>query len=456
MRTATIRAQTLQIDGMHLVNDGARAGAAAIETTDGTLALSGLVNADARIEARGALQVTSREGISNLSGEMTGARLALSSEASVSNLTQVSSDGSDAIRLPTFGARGRIAASTVLTIHAADDVVNLGADLIGKSGMHIEAGKAAHFDTAQAEQVEALPTAFAGDAARRTVTTTTRALRSQIGSRLISGGDLHVKAGTDLTVAGTHALVQGDAALRAEGVLRLVPREHRVETRQLTRDFGLLSAGPPRASERLSIRSLGSTMRVTGNLDLQAAGALMVSGATLQGAGRGRMDGRRIHVLPARRLDSTDDGHVARARPARLSFGGRLAMRADEDIVVHGGDVRAQHAVTMRAHDVALTAARQSAHADGVPADATTPGPRGTHAEGADAQGLACLRHDCRDWWGLSGSAQAYANGAYDIARWRDNAGAPGAGARSTPCTTAALPWRQVTRWRSRPAIRCC
>jgi len=216
------------------------------------------------------LAVTSKGDITNTSGTITGINVALkSTEGSIVNKTYTSTNGSDKNhnQQTSVGEQATIAASTGLDLSAKKDIVNKGAKVFAGAEANLTAGGNVTFDTV--ENKAASQTGVYKDGYETSTT--------QITSSLTGVRGVNIKAGKDVTLAGTNVKSDyGDVNVGAGGNVNILARDDKSSKRDTTRESGFGVGGG----------LFGTTTTTTTNQKTSNVGSTIEGGAVNISSGK--------------------------------------------------------------------------------------------------------------------------------------------------------------------------
>jgi len=216
------------------------------------------------------IAVTSKGDITNTSGTITGINVALkSTEGSIVNKTYTSTNGSDKNhnQQTSVGEQATIAASTGLDLSAKKDIVNKGAKVFAGAEANLTAGGNVTFDTV--ENKAASQTGVYKDGYETSTT--------QITSSLTGLKGVNIKAGKDVTLAGTAVKSDfGDVNVDAGGNVNILARDDKSSKRDTTRESGFGVGGG----------IFGTTTTTTTNAKTSNVGSTIEGGAVNISSGK--------------------------------------------------------------------------------------------------------------------------------------------------------------------------
>ncbi|WP_423198488.1 filamentous hemagglutinin N-terminal domain-containing protein [Cupriavidus sp. H19C3] len=171
-------------------------------------------NDGGEIAAGESLALRTAGDLVNTSGVLAGREVALRAGRKLVNQTFHRGGGGEQAYASTLGGAGTIAAAAQLSLAAGGDLVNLGAAVRSDGDVALAAGGQVVFDTIAVQSARSTTTGRAGPGAGTMQTQATRQL-SQMRSQLVAGGDIAMRGETGTVLAGTHAVVGGNADLRS-------------------------------------------------------------------------------------------------------------------------------------------------------------------------------------------------------------------------------------------------
>ncbi|RZL55981.1 MAG: hypothetical protein EOP70_08380 [Variovorax sp.] len=223
---------------------------------------------------------------------------------------RVSGSGDGQNYVTDIGKTAGITATGNLSLDAAKDIVNLGANVSAGGNAALKAGGAITFDTIENKTTDTTRGAYRQDGGSGTTTTTITRVE-QVKSGLASGGNLTMSSGKDITLAGTDTKVGGNADLSAGGNLNILARENTTNTSTTSQASGIGMGGAlygtsKTTTDSLAVRNVGSTFEVGGNASLAAKNDLTIQGSTVDVAGKGAISANNVNVLAGRNYDETN------------------------------------------------------------------------------------------------------------------------------------------------------
>ena len=286
-------------------------GGAVISAQDANLSLTSLTNTGGTLIASKSLVVASTGDISNLSGLIKGGDVSLTStEGSIVNKTLSEGSGGDKFYSTVIGRTAGIESTGSLSLDAKKDISNIGATMTAGTDASLKAGGNITFDTIENKTSNSTSGEYKADGGSgRTRTTSTTV--EQVKSGLTVGGDLAMKAGNDITLAGTDAKVGGNAALDAGNNLNIVARENSTTTHTESKasGFGMnnsMYGSTTTTRDSTSIRNVGSSLAVGGDASFTARQDMTVQGSAVDVAGSGAINAANVNVLAGRNYDETN------------------------------------------------------------------------------------------------------------------------------------------------------
>lgn len=285
---------------------------AGISAETANLSLTSLTNTGGTISGSKSLAVTSSDDITNTSGTIQGGNVMLKSNSgSIVNQTAVQGSGDDRNYTTTIGKTANIQSTGTLSIDADKNITNIGANVSSGGDANLHAGNNVTFDTLQSTTTATtheLLVENLGFASGHKNTTTT--LLEQIKSGLNIGGNLNIKTGNDITFAGTDVRVDGNATLEAGKDINIVARENTSKTHSESKLSGIgvnnsLFGSKETTVDSSSVRNVGSTFNVNGNVELMAKGDVTVKGSSLDVAGNGLIEATNLEVLAGSNYDES-------------------------------------------------------------------------------------------------------------------------------------------------------
>ena len=373
-------------------------GGAVISASDIDMDVDTLDNLGGTIQAQGDLDIKSKGDINNISGQIKGNNVSVeSTEGNINNETFSQYGGNDIVGQTTIGKTAGISAANDLSLKAAGDITNLGAEVNAGNNASIEAGGDVTFDTIE-DVTRTRDVSGSASGMNSTITVTSTETVKQIKSGLNVGGNLETRSGGDTTFAGTDVNVGGNADVQSDGAINIIAREDREETSTETRSSsvggGSLLSTTTTTTDTLSIRNVGSTFNVGGDASFDAKKDMTVQGSELNVGGDADIKADSLNVLAGRDLDQSStktetmsigvsveqidnvDGSTStgvtfgqgsveteerlsqRSQASKLNIGGNLNVDVDKDVVLQGSEVEAGGNVDIEAENIRLLAAQ--------------------------------------------------------------------------------------------------
>lgn len=279
-----------------------------IVADDMTLKVTALTNTGGTLEGKNTLAVTSEGDITNTSGTIKGGNVSLASTSgSIVNKTFSEGSGNDSGFQTTIGKTASIQSTGDLSLDAAKNITNLGAQMSAGGNASLNAGDAITFDTIENKTTTTTSKSFGGGGLAGSETTTQSTV-NQVKSGLTVGGNLQAKAANDITLAGTDANIAGNADIKAGGDLNIVARENTVTTQTKSQMAGLGVGGgvygtTETETNSFSSRNVGSSLNIGGSANLEAEKTLTVQGSKLNVTGDTSISATDVKVLAGKDLD---------------------------------------------------------------------------------------------------------------------------------------------------------
>lgn len=274
-----------------------------------TIEVTAMANVGGTIVGGDSLAITAKGDISNLSGSIKGGDVSLkSTEGSIKNETAAQTTGGAGNMATSIGKTAGIQATGNLSLDAAKDITNIGAQMGAGGDASLKAGENIVFDTVQDKSSSTTVGTYT-EGGNTGFTSTTTTTVNQVKSGLTVGGNLDAKAGKDITLAGTDATVGGNAKMDAGGNLNIVARENTVTTKTESSISGVGVGGgmygtSTTTTDAFSSRNVGSTLNIGGSADLKAGETMTVQGSKLNVAGDTSIDAADIKVLAGKDVDT--------------------------------------------------------------------------------------------------------------------------------------------------------
>ncbi|MBJ2156563.1 two-partner secretion domain-containing protein [Variovorax sp. IB41] len=284
---------------------------AVITADTANLSLTSLTNSGGTIAGTQALTVVSVGDVTNTSGTIKGGNVAVSStQGSIVNQTTASGSGGEQRYATDIGKTASIESTGTLSLDAAKNITNTGANVTAGGDASLKAGGDVTFDTIQNKSADtthsSYNTAFSSGSTTTTTTTVT-----QVKSGLTSGGNLSIDAGKNITLAGTDTKAAGNADLKAGGDLNIIARENSKTTHTESNSAGMgmnnsLYGTTAVTTDSNSVRNVASTLQVGGNASLTAKNDITVQGSSVDVKGNGTVSATNVNVLAGRNYDETN------------------------------------------------------------------------------------------------------------------------------------------------------
>lgn len=355
-------------------------------------------NLGGQIAAAEDLSINAQGDVTNLSGQISGGDVTITSqEGDIRNETFNEFAGNDLRGSTAIGNTASISSRNDLTLDAAGDITNLGAELSADGDANLDADGEITFDT-----IENRTNTFAVRAGGQSGTRTASQRVEQIGSGLTVGGDLNATTGEgDITFANTEVNVAGNANLDSAGDINLIDREDSFETqsREVRSGVGVGGGGLIGTQKTeittTQIRSRGTEFNVGGDASLSADGDLLLKGSDLNVDGNADIDAENLIAIDGRNIDartervetmtiggankdvapaadgSTADGVTLaqitieeredfsqRSVGSGINVGGDLSADVENDVILRGSEVNAGGDVDIEAENIRLLAAQ--------------------------------------------------------------------------------------------------
>lgn len=274
-----------------------------------TIDVTTMTNNGGTIVGGDSLAITAVGDITNTSGSIKGGDISMkSTEGSIRNETLAVGTGVGGDVSTTVGKIAGIQATGNLSLDAAKDITNIGAQMGAGGNASLNAGANIVFDTVQNKNTTTTAGVISqgGNKGFESSTTTTV---TQVKSGLTVGGNLDAKAGQDITLAGTDANVAGNAKIDAAGDLNIVARENTVTTKTESSISGMGVGGglygtTKTNTDSFSSRNVGSSLNIGGSADLSAGNTMTVQGSKLNVTGDTSIEATDIKVLAGKDLDT--------------------------------------------------------------------------------------------------------------------------------------------------------
>lgn len=195
-------------------------------------------------------------------------------------------------------------------------------------------------------------------------------------------GNLKVDAAKDITNKGTNMSAGGDADLKAGGNITFdVIEDKKAETTQTGGGGNTFTGNSSTTTTTSSSTSIGSGLKVGGNLKTESGGDTTIRGSTVDVGGDGDMHaGGNMNILDARDKSSTstsstnsglgvgggvygnetttDTKTSDKSHGSTLNFGGNAKISSDKTLTVQGSDVSAGGDLGLKGKDVKIIEGR--------------------------------------------------------------------------------------------------
>ncbi|MDE2421830.1 MAG: hemagglutinin repeat-containing protein [Gammaproteobacteria bacterium] len=283
---------------------------AIIQGGDVNLNVTTLTNTGGTINGTNSLNVQAQGNITNTSGMIEGGNVNLNStNGSIINQTMTQGNGNDQNYATIVGKQAGIKSTGDMTLTAGKDITNLGANVNAGGNASLKAGGNVTFDTVQNTTTDTTHTASKSGYITSNGTTTTTTTQ-QIGSGLMTGGNLNIQSGKDITIAGSNVTTGGDASLNAGNNINIISRENTTNTTTDNKSSGLgmnnslYGSSETKTTEDKGV-SVGSNFNVGGNANLTSKNDLNVQGSNVNVTGNGTVNAKNVNVTAAQNYDNT-------------------------------------------------------------------------------------------------------------------------------------------------------
>jgi filamentous hemagglutinin len=284
---------------------------AVITAQDANLSLASLTNTGGTIAGTRTLNVVSVGDVTNTSGTIKGGNVAVAStQGSIVNQTTATGSGGDQRYATDIGKTASIESTGTLSLDAAKNIANTGANVTAGGDASLKAGGNVTFDTVQDKSADTTHSSYNTAFSSGSSTTTTTTV-NQVKSGLASGGNLSIDAGNNITLAGTDTKAAGNADLKAGGNLDIIARENSKTTHTETNSAGMgqnnsVYGTTAVTTDSNSVRNVGSTLQVGGNASMTAGKDITVQGSSVDVKGNGTVSATNVNVLAGRNYDETN------------------------------------------------------------------------------------------------------------------------------------------------------
>lgn len=271
--------------------------------------LTTVSNTGGTISGVNSLNITAQGDITNTSGTIKGGDVSIKSiEGSIENKTLVSGSGGAENYATSIGKTAGIEATGDLDLDAKKDITVLGAEVKAGGDASLAAGGNVTFDTIIDKTTDTKHSS-SSNGLQTTTTSNTTTTEKNIGSTLVSGGNLKIKSGGDTTIAGSNATVGGDLSVDAGGDFNVLSRQDKTTSKTVTETSGLGVGGGVAGTEKITTDDFkgtnsGSTLTVGGNATVKADKSMTVQGSDVTIAGDADINAKEgINILDG--LDET-------------------------------------------------------------------------------------------------------------------------------------------------------
>jgi filamentous hemagglutinin family protein len=263
-----------------------------------------LNNVGGTISATNNLNVKTKGDITNTSGTITGGNVNLKAGGSILNETVAITDGSKFNAATTIGKTGTISATKNLSLDAGKDIAVKGADITAGGNASLSAGGNVTFDTIEnrtSSESRSNSTTLGGSSSTHTQTAST----TNIGSNLVTGGNLKINAGKAVNILGSNVDAKGDLDLKAKDGVNIIAKQDSVETNTESKTSGVGVGGGVWGSEKVKKnefdgKNKAAGINVGGNATIQTDGNLVLLGSDLKVAGSANLEANDVQVLAGR------------------------------------------------------------------------------------------------------------------------------------------------------------
>lgn len=330
----------------------------------------GTINADN-------MAIASQGNITNTSGTISGGNIQLASrDGSIINETYASTTGGAGNMATDIGKTGGIAATGDLSLDAAKNIENRGANMSAGGDASLKAGNDIVFDTIEDKRsTERHGTVAGANSSYESESSTT-----QVKSGLKVGGNLSTDSGNDTTFAGTDVDVAGDAKIKAGGDVNIINRQDS-RTTTSSSDSGNVFNGYSQSNTDTKSTNVGSNFNVGGNLDSTSGGDTVIQGSNVKVGGDGSVvAGGDLKILDGQNTTSssstssntgvgvgggvygtnsvTDTNEKGESVASNVSFGGNAKLGAGKTLTVQGSNVESGGDMDIAAQDVKILEGR--------------------------------------------------------------------------------------------------
>ncbi|WP_207003524.1 hemagglutinin repeat-containing protein [Trinickia mobilis] len=283
---------------------------AVLEASTTNLDVTSLTNTGATIGGSQSLNVVSQGNIVNSSGLITGGNVSLTStNGNIVNQTLTQSSGSATRNITQVDNQAGIVSTGTLSVNAAKDMTNLGANVSAGGDASLSVGGNVTFDTVQDTNTTTTNSASSHGLVT-TINSDTNSATTQIQSNLTTGGNLNVQAGKDLTLNSTNVTAAGNGNLQAGGNINIGAESNSTTDRSKSTTSGVgydqsLYASTTTTTASNTTTAVGSNIRFGGNANLSAGNDINLQGANLSAQGNGTMSAQNVNIMAAQNTSTT-------------------------------------------------------------------------------------------------------------------------------------------------------
>ncbi|QCP50035.1 filamentous hemagglutinin N-terminal domain-containing protein [Trinickia violacea] len=283
---------------------------AVLEASNTNLDVTSLTNTGGTISGSQSLNVVSQGNIVNSSGLITGGNVNLTStNGNIVNQTLTQSSGSATRNITQVDNQAGIVSTGTLSVNAAKDITNLGANMSAGGDASLSAGGNVTFDTVQDTNTTTTNSASSHGLVT-TISSDTTSTTTQIQSNLTTGGNLNVQAGKDLTLNSTNVTAAGNGNLQAGGNINIGAESNSTTDTSKSTTSGVgydqsLYASTTTTTASNTTTAVGSNIQFGGNANLSAGHNLTLQGATLQAGGNGTMSAQNVNIEAAQNTSTS-------------------------------------------------------------------------------------------------------------------------------------------------------
>jgi len=313
------------------------------------------------VVAENKLNIKTKGDIENISGTISGGSIKMKSlEGSIVNKTFTQETGGDQEGHTQIGKTASIKATGDMELDAKKDIKSIGADIEAGGNASLTAGRDVVFDTIQEKHhsktysKESTSSGYSllgagnSSSSSKETLTSNRSIKHH-GSGLKVGGNLKMKAGRDIVVAGSDVEVSGDADLNAKRNQKFIAREDvqetnvtTISTSSHTKSGGVFSGDSETTTNTKVERDMNfkgvaktSNLKVGGNLTRKAGKTLLDEGTDIRVGGNYKQEaGTVLNVAAKDRSLHKNDTTVSKSSLKTSGDFGALSSEVKSELNV--------------------------------------------------------------------------------------------------------------------------